>query len=316
MPASTSGSMIVQIELNSTAGVLRDLALDQRRDTVEPALALTRRDQATEVGALVGGPAHVDRGEDREQREGRGAVDRDELPADAPPEQQRRGDRVRGHHREHTTDVGTEERRAVDDDRDAEQRDRDERAPAATDAIREQSREQERARRELRVGEVAEPRVPTRDRRRVPEHGVELQPRAGRDVDEDQPDEDAQRDDQRHDARPIGREPRDQRDHGADPEEEQPVRRRAVVGRTATNPARNVAARNPISVSAASSIAIERAPSEAHERDQRAERQQDLEHDEPHRDLGDLAVAELRRRWCRSATSRRSAKLAARSGRT
>ena len=89
-----------------------------------------------------------------------------------------------------------EERRAVDDDRDAQQRDRDQRAAAATDPEREQPGEQHRAGRELRVPEVAEPGEAAGDRRRIAEHRVELQPRAGRDVDDDQPDENAERDDQ------------------------------------------------------------------------------------------------------------------------
>ena len=168
------------------------------------------------------------------------------------------------------------------------------RASPPADPVREQSREQHRARRELRVAEVAEPGEASGDRRRVAEHRVELQPRAGRDVDEDQPDEDAERDDQRRHARPVGREPRDQRDPRTRRRTGTASTARAVAGRTGTTPARNVAARKPSSVSAASSIAICAAPAEPHERDQRRGGEHDLEHDEPRRDLRDLAVAELR----------------------
>ena len=62
------------------------------------------------------------------------------------------------------------------------------------------------------------------------------------------------------------------------------------------SPAKNIAARKPISASAASSIAIsERWPSFTNAIE-RGERQHDLQHDEPHGDRRDQPVAELRGR--------------------
>ena len=49
-------------------GVLRELALDERRHAVEAALTLARRDEPAEVRPLRRRPAQVDRGEDREHR--------------------------------------------------------------------------------------------------------------------------------------------------------------------------------------------------------------------------------------------------------
>ena len=61
MPASTSGNMIVQIELEYTAVFCVELALDHRSRRVEAALALAGRDEPPEVGPLVDRAAQVDR---------------------------------------------------------------------------------------------------------------------------------------------------------------------------------------------------------------------------------------------------------------
>ena len=295
MPANTSGSMIVQIELNSTpvfSEILRWISVDTLWKPPEP---LARRDQPAEVRALLRGPGHVDRGEDRDTAERRGAVDREQLPPEPPSEQQRRGDRVRGHHREHAAHVGAEERRAVDDDR----RRRATRsrpsaprrppmryatspasstAPAASCAY---PRFPRPAYRPATVGEYpntvlnwSRAPVATSTRMsptRMPSATIE-----------------------RHHARPVGREPRDQPDHRARHRRGTTSTAPRRRGRTGIRAARNVAARKPSNESAASSITISARRAEAHERDQRAEREHDLEHDEPHRDRRDLPVPELR----------------------
>ena len=225
MPASTTGSMIVQIELEQHAvfsEILRWISVDTLWKPPLPSPDATSRPRCVRLST---GPAQVDGGEDREQRRASRRRRARRASSGRASRAARRGDRVRGHHREHAADVGAEERRAVDDDRDAEQRDRDQRAAPAADAVRRAARRAAprppraarsrgcRARRSgpATVGEYPNTvlncsRAPVATSTRI------------------SPTRMLERDDQRRDARPIGREPRDQRDRGADAEQEQPVR--------------------------------------------------------------------------------------------
>ena len=154
-----------------------ELALEHDRPRSPPLPA----EHPAEVRAVCrpGGPGRspraIARSDDR-----RRAEERDEPPAEPPTEQHRGGHAERGDHREHAADVGAEERCAVDDDREREQR-RSRTTRPARPPMRCATRpaRSTRGRRELRVPEVAEPGVAAADRRRVPEHGVELQVRAG-----------------------------------------------------------------------------------------------------------------------------------------
>ena len=92
----------------------------------------------------------------------------------------------------------------------------------------------------------------------------------------------------------IGREPRDQRDHRTDTEEEQPVR----PGAAAVERQESGEERRGEEAEQGERRELDRdlapAARSARTRPARTSRQHDLEHDEPHRDLRDLAVAELR----------------------
>ena len=188
MNPSATGTIAVQTELAITEKLASSLRAHDRLEGAEPLVA-DRLDEPPEVRAPVGGPAEVDEREGADRRHRRatptGSTVRHREPLAEHP---RGGDPDRGHQRQHAADVGPPDRHAVDEHRDHEHAEARRRWRRRRPASR---REQEPAQQEggpgvLAVGEVAHPGEAPADRRRVAEHGVELERRADEHVDREQ----------------------------------------------------------------------------------------------------------------------------------
>ena len=129
--------------------------------------------EAAEMRPVGGGAGEVDERREHAHEPDRDHPDHDGPDPDATPEQQQHHDPVRRDHRQDPAHVGTPHRRDVDEHRHGEHDPRDHVAATTSEAVGQEDRTAQGRRRVRRVGGVAEPREPTRDRGRVAEHGVE-----------------------------------------------------------------------------------------------------------------------------------------------
>ena len=173
------------------------------------------------------------------------------APAELAPEQHPPEQREAGRGRDRAAEVVAPERHAHDDDGDREQRDGDAYPAPRRHPPREQAREQHRRRGELRERQVALADEADADGRRVAEHGVPLEVRAGDEVDEVQHDDAAEADEDRVDRPPSGDEHARSRDQRAPRRSTNAQYAAAPPWRPkCTGPARYVASRYPRSHSA------------------------------------------------------------------
>ena len=145
--------------------------------------------EAREVRAAARRTREVDDRRQRQRAQRRADEQEERADANAKVEQEHRGERERGHHGEHATDIGAPERRAVGDDRDSQHEDGERRASPPAHTVREQTGEQHARRCEHRVAHVPEADEPSRNLGREAETAGELQMAPQDDVTDEECDE-------------------------------------------------------------------------------------------------------------------------------
>ena len=210
------------------AEVLHRLAADHEEEAAEAVLAHPI-EEPTDVGLLRARTQHVDDADEEPARhEDHG--EQEQGPGAHPPAQEQPGqEREPRRSRERGAEVATPGRSRHHQQGDRQHADGEQHGAPAGPSPHEQSGKEDHRRGQLREREVPLPRHPDPDGGRVPEHGVELEARAGDEVDDVQDDDEPERGDER-----AGRMPSPDGETGAadqrgGDEEERPVRQDIVV---------------------------------------------------------------------------------------